>query len=170
MCWGCGTIPESFARSPQEYIRRCSQELHISRPTVRKVLHTGWRLQAFKTQPVQDVWLRYAFAKDTMERMYEDKWFLERLAFTEGAPVHVRRNVTAWDCEQPQVLPRPDLRLLDAEHSSFRVTSLPATCCALGMNFSWKCCRFLVGTTTFKYHKHLHINYSMFRLTDVIVR
>ena len=120
-------IPESFARSPLEYIRRCSQELHIPRPTVRKVLHTGWKLQAFKTPTLQDVRLRYAFAKDTTERMYEDKVFLERLAFTEVAPFHVSHKVTAWGSKQPHVF----TRLLDAEHSSFHGTSMPATCCAL---------------------------------------
>jgi len=82
--------------------------MHIPRHKVRKVLHTVWKLQAFKTQTLQDVWLRYAFAKDTMERMYEDKVFLERLAFTDGAPFNVRRNVTAWGSEQPHVLLRPD--------------------------------------------------------------
>jgi len=75
---------------------------------VRKVLHTGWKLQAFKTQTLQDVRLRYAFAKDTMERMYEDKVFLVRLAFTEGAPFHDRHKVTAWGSEQPHVFTRPD--------------------------------------------------------------
>jgi hypothetical protein len=43
-----------------------------------------------------------------MERMYEDKGFLERLAFTEGAPFNLRHNVTAWGSEQPHVLTRPD--------------------------------------------------------------
>jgi len=75
---------------------------------VRKVLHTGWKLQAFKTQTLQDVRLRYAFDKDTMERMYEDKVFLERFAYNEGTPFHVRHNVTAWGSEQPHVFTHPD--------------------------------------------------------------
>ena len=107
-------IPESFARSLQEYyIRMCSHELHIPRPTVCKVLHTGLRLQACTNQTVQDVRpndfpLLYAFAKDTVERLYEDNWFLKRLAFTDGALVHVRHNVTAWSSGQPHVLTRPE--------------------------------------------------------------
>jgi len=122
-------IPESFARSPQEYIRWCSQEMHIPRPTVRKVLHTGCSLQALKTQTLQDVRLRYAFAKDTMERMYEDKGLLERSAFTERAPFNLRHNVTAWGSEQPHVLTRPDPVCL-MQNTSVG-TSMPATCCAL---------------------------------------
>jgi hypothetical protein len=65
-------------------------------------------MQAFKTQTLHYVMLRYAFAKDTMERMYEDKGFLERLAFTVGTPLHVRHNVTAWGSEEPHALTRPD--------------------------------------------------------------
>jgi hypothetical protein len=65
-------------------------------------------MQAFKTQSLQNVRLRYAVAKDTMEIKYEDKGFLERSAFTVGAPFHVRRNVTAWGSEQPHALTRPD--------------------------------------------------------------
>jgi hypothetical protein len=45
-----------------------------------------YKMQAFKTQSLQNVRLRYVFAKDTMERKYEDKGFLERLAFTVGLP------------------------------------------------------------------------------------
>jgi hypothetical protein len=68
--------------------------------------------------------------------------------FYRWNPVHVCNNVTAWGSEQPRAQ-TPGSLPLAAEHSSYLWTSMPANCCALRMNFSWKCYRFLVGTTTF---------------------
>ena len=76
----------AFHRSPRKSIRVASNELAIPRSTVHKVVHKRFWLHAYKLQIVQahkpdDRPCRAAFADEILQRVDDDKGYLNSVFF-----------------------------------------------------------------------------------------
>jgi len=111
-------VAESVREHQSTSTRHRSQELNISRTSLRRILHKDLGMKAYKVQLVQklkphDHPMRFRFAQWAEERLAEDEDFFRKIVFSDEAHFHLggyvnKQNCRIWGSENPhETLEKP---------------------------------------------------------------
>jgi hypothetical protein len=104
-------VQQHFQTFPLTSIRRASTVLHISRPSIHRILRTltyhPYKMQMVQKLYAEDKVNRVNFAQDELTRLMESPCRLRQLTFSDEAHFHLdggvnRHNFRYWSNENPQ--------------------------------------------------------------------
>ena len=104
-------VAESVCEAPSTLIHCHSQQLNISKTSLRRILHKDLSMTPYKVQLVQELKpidhpMRFRFAQWTLDRLTEDDDFRKNIIFSDEADfdlgVYVnKQNCHIWRTENP---------------------------------------------------------------------
>ncbi|KZC15025.1 hypothetical protein WN55_08618 [Dufourea novaeangliae] len=107
-------VAQSVREQPSTSTRHRSQELNISRTSLRRILHKDLGMNAYKVQLVQELKphdhpMRFRFAQWAEDRLIEDEHFYRKIIFSDEAHFHLggyvnKQNCRIWGSENPHVI------------------------------------------------------------------
>lgn len=107
-------VAHSVGQNPSTSTRRRSQQLAISRTSLRRILHKDLGLFAYKVQMTQELKandhpLRYQFSVWAIDQLDNDVDFGRKIIFSDEAHFHLggyvnKQNCRIWGSEQPHVI------------------------------------------------------------------
>ncbi|CAK9833058.1 hypothetical protein ANTRET_LOCUS9796 [Anthophora retusa] len=107
-------VAQSVREQPSTSTRHRSQELNISRTSLRRILHKDLGMNAYKVQLVQELkphdhLMRFRFAQWAEDRLIEDEHFYRKIIFSDEAHFHLggyvnKQNCRIWGSENPHVI------------------------------------------------------------------
>lgn len=107
-------VAESVRLNPRTSTRQRSQQLNISRTSLRRILHKDLGLFAYKVQLTQELKqndhpLRYRFSVWALEQLEIDDNFAQKIIFSDEAHFHLggyvnKQNCRIWGSENPHVV------------------------------------------------------------------
>lgn len=107
-------VARSVREQPSTSTRHRSQELNISRTSLRRILHKDLGMKAYKVQLVQEIKphdhpMRFRFAEWAEDRLAEDEHFYRKIVFSDEAHFHLagyvnKQNCRIWGSENPHVI------------------------------------------------------------------
>ncbi|XP_018375528.1 PREDICTED: uncharacterized protein LOC108769183 [Trachymyrmex cornetzi] len=107
-------VAQSVRQNPTTSTRRRSQQLSISRTSLRRILHKDLGLFAYKIQMTQELKandhpLRYQFAVWAIDQLNNDVDFGRKIIFSDEAHFHLggyvnKQNCRIWGSEQPHTI------------------------------------------------------------------
>lgn len=111
-------VQQSVENEPGTSTRRRSQQLGITRGTLRNILHKDLHLHAYKVQLVQELkpadhCLRRTFVNWLFEKLNENNAFFNKIIFSDEAHFQLggyvnKQNCRIWGSQNPQtVLEKP---------------------------------------------------------------
>lgn len=107
-------VTESVRLNPTTSTRRRSQQVGVSRTTLRRILHKDLGMFAYKVQLVQvlklnDLPQRFRFAEWALNELNDDPDFARKIIFSDEAHFHIggyvnKQNCRIWGSENPCVV------------------------------------------------------------------
>lgn len=107
-------VAESVRENPSTSTRHRSQELNISRTSLRRILRKDLGMTPYKVQLVQELKphdhpLRFRFARWANEKLHDDVDFAQKIIFSDEAHFHLggyvnKQNCRIWGSENPHVV------------------------------------------------------------------
>ena len=107
-------VAQSVLEHPSTSTRHRSQELNISRTSLRRSLHKELGMKAYKVQIVQklkpyDHPMRFRLVQCSKDRLVEDGHFYRKIIFSDEAHFHIggyvnKQNCRIWGSENPNVI------------------------------------------------------------------
>ena len=107
-------VAQSVREQTSTSTRHRSQELNISRTSLRRILHKELGMNAYKVQLVQELKphdhpMRFRFAQWAEDRLIDDEHFYRKIIFSDEAHFHLggyvnKQNCRIWGSENPHVI------------------------------------------------------------------
>lgn len=107
-------VAESVRESPGTSVKHRSQQLNISKSSLRRILHKDLGMTPYKVQLVQELKprdhpLRFHFASWACDQLENDADFGQKIIFSDEAHFHLggyvnKQNCRIWGTENPHVI------------------------------------------------------------------
>lgn len=107
-------VAESVRLNASTSTRRRSQQLNISRTTLRRILHQDLGMYTYKVQLVQELkqvdhQQRFRFADWALNKLNDDPDFARKIIFSDEAHFHLggyvnKQNCRIWGTENPHAV------------------------------------------------------------------